>query len=291
MVDLSLPSPAELRAAGHWSADGGGSRRVVGAAVLPEPIGRSRLISLGATVALFAAWFITAELKLVPPLFLPSPADVARQFVAVATDGFSNATLFQHAWISLTRVSIAFLVAAGIGIPLGLAMGVNRWAKGLFDPPIEFYWPIPPLAYLPLIIIWLGIGEVAKISLIALAMLAPLVIAAQAGVRSVSVGQIQAALSLGASRRQVFFQVIARGALPEILTGVRIAVGAGWGTLVAAELVAASKGLGFMTLSAAQFLVTDVVFVGIFSIAALALAFIFTVRTLERLLTPWKGKD
>lgn len=291
MVDLSLPSPAETRAAAHWNEDGGRARRVIGAAVRPEPIGRSSLISLASATGLFAAWYITAELKLVPPLFLPSPLDVARQFVAVARDGFSNATLFEHAWTSLTRVSIAFLVAASVGIPLGLAMGVNRWAKGLFDPPIEFYWPIPPLAYLPLIIIWLGIGEVAKISLIALAMLAPLAIAAQAGVRSVSVGQIQAALSLGASRTQVFLQVIARGALPEILTGVRIAVGAGWGTLVAAELVAATKGLGFMTLSAAQFLVTDVVFVGIFSIAGLALVFIFAVRTLERLLTPWKGRD
>ena len=149
-------------------------------------------------------------------------------------------------------------------MPLGLAMGINRWVRGVFDPPISFYWPIPPLAYLPLIIIWLGIGETAKIALITLAMLAPIVVSAQAGVRSVSEGRIQAALSLGATRRQVFRHVIARGALPEILTGLRIAVGAGWGTLVAAELVAATKGLGFMTLSAAQFLVTDVVFVGIF---------------------------
>jgi len=122
-------------------------------------------------------------------------------------------------------------------------------------------------------------------------MLAPIVVSAQAGVRSVSAGRIQAALSLGATRRQVFTHVIARGALPEILTGLRIAVGAGWGTLVAAELVAATKGLGFMTLSAAQFLVTEVVFVGIFSIAALALTCLAAIRLLERLLTPWKGKD
>jgi taurine transport system permease protein len=176
-------------------------------------------------------------------------------------------------------------------VPLGLAMGLNRWFRGIFSPPIGFYWPIPPLAYLPLVIIWLGIGEVAKIAVIALAMFAPLAISAQAGVRSVALGSIQAALSLGASRRQLFVHVILPGALPEILTGVRIAIGSGWGTLVAAELVAATRGLGFMTLSASEFLVTDVVFVGIFTIAAFALAFIFALRGMERWLTPWKGKE
>jgi taurine transport system permease protein len=248
-------------------------------------------IGLYSTLALLGAWQLTAGLHLVPPLFLPAPIDVVRQFIAVAGTGFSNATLWEHAATSLQRVFIAFAVAAGIGVPLGLAMGVNRWARGLLAPPIAFYWPVPPLAYLPLIIIWLGIGEAAKVTLIALAMFAPIVIAAQAGVRSVSEGRIQAALSLGASRSQVFFHVIARGALPEILTGLRIAIGAGWGTLVAAELVAATKGLGFMTLSAAQFLVTEVVFVGIFTIAALAILCLGALRLAERILTPWKGKE
>ena len=265
------------------------NRRSAGSA--NAPAGRSFFISIGATFALLGIWYLICRLKLVPPLFLPSPIDVLRQFVVLSVDGFSDATLFQHAATSLMRVSIAFLVAASTAVPLGLAMGVNRWVKGVFDPPIELYWPIPPLAYLPLVIIWLGIGEVAKISIIALAMFAPLVISAQEGVRSVSQSHIQAALSLGASRRQVFMHVIAPGALPEILTGVRIAIGAGWSTLVAAELVAATRGLGFMTLSAAEFLVTDVVFVGIFTIAAFALGFVFAIRALERWLTPWKGRE
>ncbi|HWA50281.1 MAG TPA: ABC transporter permease subunit [Dongiaceae bacterium] len=248
-------------------------------------------IGLYSTLALLGAWQLTASLHLVPPLFLPAPIDVVRQFIAVAGIGFSNATLWEHAATSLQRVFIAFALAAGIGVPLGLLMGINRWARGLFAPPIAFYWPIPPLAYLPLIIIWLGIGEAAKVTLIALAMFAPIVIAAQAGVRSVSEGRVQAAFSLGATRTQVFFHVVARGALPEILTGLRIAIGAGWGTLVAAELVAATKGLGFMTLSAAQFLVTEVVFVGIFTIAALAILCLGALRLAERILTPWKGKE
>jgi taurine transport system permease protein len=256
-------------------------------------LGLLRRVPIGvySSTGMVATWALVSGLHLVPPLFLPSPVTVLQQFAVVATDGFSNATLAQHAGTSLFRVLSAFAIATSIGIPLGLAMGVNRWVRGVFDPPISFYWPIPPLAYLPLIIIWLGIGEAAKIALITLAMLAPIVVSAQAGVRSVSAGRIQAALSLGASRRQVFFHVIARGALPEILTGLRIAIGSGWGTLVAAELVAATKGLGFMTLSAAQFLVTEVVFVGIFTIAALAMLCLAAIRLLERLLTPWKGKD
>jgi len=283
MVALTTLSPAEDRQAR--------SRRRGATAAARHEANGTLAISLAASAALLAAWYAICRLGLVPPLFLPSPGAVLGQFIAVSQDGFSDATLLQHAGMSLMRIGLGFAFAVSTAVPLGLAMGLNRWVKGIFDPAIEFYWPIPPLAYLPLVIIWLGIGEVAKIAIIALAMFAPLVISAQAGVRSVSLGLIQAALSLGATRGQLFRHVILPGALPEILTGVRIAVGAGWSTLVAAELVAATKGLGFMTLSASEFLVTDVVFVGIFTIAALALGFVFAVRALERWLTPWKGRD
>jgi len=286
MVALSTLSPADERRGQRRRR-----KKAPFSAVGERPNRRSLAISVGATLFFLAAWYAICRLGLVPPLFLPPPDAVVRQFLAVAIDGFSDATLLQHAASSLLRITLGFIIAFSIAVPLGLAMGLNRWVKGIFDPAIEFYWPIPPLAYLPLVIIWLGIGEVAKIAIIALAMFAPLVISAQAGVRSVSVGLVQAALSLGATRRQLFWHVVLPGALPEILTGVRIAVGAGWSTLVAAELVAATRGLGFMTLSASEFLVTDVVFVGIFTIAALALGFVFAVRALERWLTPWKGRD
>jgi taurine transport system permease protein len=248
-------------------------------------------ITLLSALGLLAAWALAAELQLVKPLFLPSPVDVARQFWSVAVDGFSNATLAQHVGTSLVRILAGFAIASAIGVPLGLAMGLNRWVRGIANPPIQLYWPVPPLAYLPLVIIWFGIGETAKIILLSLAMFAPIVISAQAGVRSVAPGRIQAAQSLGATRWQVFRHVVLPSALPEILTGLRIGIGSGWATLVAAELVAATKGLGFMTLSAAQFLVTDVVFVGILTIAALASLFLFALRLIERRLTPWKGQE
>ena len=151
-------------------------------------------------------------------------------------------------------------------------MGVSRIARGIFDPPIEFYRPLPPLAYLPLIVIWFGIDETAKVVLIYLACFAPLAMAARAGVRSVTIEQINAAYSMGASKWQVIFHVIIPAALPEILTGMRIGIGFGWTTLVAAEMVAATAGLGQMVLNASNFLRTDVVIMGILVIGGVAYA-------------------
>jgi taurine transport system permease protein len=169
-------------------------------------------------------------------------------------------------------------------------MGLNRWAKGILDVPIEFYWPLPPLAYLPLMIIWLGIGETSKVTLLVLAMFAPICLSAQAGVRSLPIERVNAALSLGASRLQLFRDIVFPTALPEILTGIRIALGVGWSTLVAAELIASNQGIGYVIMSASHFLATDVVFVGILIIAACAFVFGLAVRFLEVLLVPWKGR-
>jgi taurine transport system permease protein len=226
----------------------------------------------------------------VPKLFLPSPAEVLNTAWSIYTEGYANATLAEHVGASLTRILSATVIAVSAGIPLGLMMGLNRWAKGVLDTPIEFYWPLPPLAYLPLMIIWLGIGEASKITLLTLAMFAPIVLSAQAGVRALPVERVNAARSLGASRWQLFAHIVLPSALPEILTGIRIALGVGWGTLVAAELIAANRGIGYMIMSASHFLATDAVFVGIGVIAACAFVFSSVMRGVERALVPWKGK-
>jgi taurine transport system permease protein len=251
---------------------------------------RTASISVASGLGLLALWWTVSALGLSSPLFLPSPSEVAQQFVVVWRDGYAGATLAEHVATSLGRVLTGLTVAAATAIPIGLAMGANRWVKGLLDPPIEFYWPLPPLAYLPLMIIWLGIGETSKIALLTLAMFAPICLSAQAGVRSVPVERANAALALGATRAQVFRLVVLPSALPEILTGLRIAAGTGWATLVASELIAANRGIGFMIMSAANFLATDVVFVGIAVIAACAFAFALAMRALERWLVPWKGR-
>ena len=222
------------------------------------------------------------------------PADAGRSLDAAVSfyqDGYANATMWEHVSASLARIFLAAPSPFALGVPIGLLMGLSRWAKGVFDAPIEFYWPLPPLAYLPLMIIWLGIGEASKITLLTLAMFAPIALSAQAGVRSVSLERVNAALSLGATRWQLMRDVVLPSALPEILTGTRIALGVGWSTLVAAELIAATRGIGYLIMSASQFLATDVVFVGIGIIAVCAFAFSFGMRPLERWLVPWKGQS
>ncbi|MFQ5773473.1 MAG: ABC transporter permease subunit [Kiloniellaceae bacterium] len=252
--------------------------------------GSSTGIAIVTTVGLvFLWWYVTGQ-GWIKPLFLPSPEAIADRFVEVWLEGFSGATLWQHTLASLQRVFGAFVLACVTAIPIGVAMGMNRIVRGIFDPPIEFYRPIPPLAYLPLVIIWAGIGETAKILLIYLAIFAPMALSARAGVRSVSIEQIHAAYSLGASRAQVVSQVVLKAAMPEILTGMRIGIGFGWTTLVAAEMVAAEQGLGVMVLSAAEFLVTDVVVTGIVIIGVIAYLFDLLMRQVERWLVPWKGK-
>ena len=254
--------------------------------------GRSTVaISILTGLGLVFLWWLVAQSGIVPHLFLPGPDEVGRAAISVYQDGYANASIWEHVGASLLRIATAATIAIGLGVPIGLLMGLSRWAKGIFDTPIEFYWPLPPLAYLPLMIIWLGIGEVSKVALLTLAMFAPIVLSAQAGVRSVTQERVNAALSLGATRFQLLREIVLPSALPEILTGIRISLGVGWGTLVAAELIAATRGIGYLIMSASHFLATDVVFVGIGIIAACAFAFSFVMRSLERWLAPWKGQS
>lgn len=240
-------------------------------------------------VLLFIWWGVTA-LGLVKPLFVPPPGAIVAKFADIWTAGFTGTPFWQHVAISTARVFGAFLLACAIGIPLGLAMGISPVMRGIFDPPIEFYRPIPPLAYLPLMIIWFGIGETSKVLLIFLSVFAPIALGARAGVRSAAIEQIHAAYSFGASRWQVLTQVILPSAMPEILTAMRVGIGFGWTTLVAAEMVAATKGIGYMVLTASQFLQTSTVIMGIIVIAAIAYAFDMLMRFVERKVVPWKGK-
>ncbi|MER9950900.1 ABC transporter permease subunit [Mesorhizobium sp. M0047] len=251
----------------------------------------ARAVSAVTILVVLAVWALSARLQLVSPVFLPSPVAVWNRFIVVARDGFVDATLLQHVVASLGRVFAALVAAIVVGVPVGLAIGISAIGRGIFDPLLEFLRPIPPLAYLPLVIIWFGIGEPSKILVIAIAMLAPVALSTASGVRGVSQERINAARSLGATRGQVVRHVILPSALPAILTGLRIALGAGWSTLVAAELVAATRGLGFMIQSAAQFLVTDVVVMGILVIAAIAFVLEFTIRRIERVLVPWAGRE
>ncbi|HPU81523.1 taurine ABC transporter permease TauC [Accumulibacter sp.] len=245
-------------------------------------------ISALTIAVLLLVWWSTTTAGLIAPLFLPSPQAVLSKFWLVSTTGFMDSTLWQHLAASLGRVVCALLAAVVLAIPTGIAIGLSRIAQGMLDPLIELYRPVPPLAYLPLIVIWFGIGELSKVLLIFLAIFAPIAIATAGGVRQVSQNRLRAAQSLGATRWQLLRFVVLPSAVPDILTGIRIGLGTGWSTLVAAELVAATSGLGFMVQSAAQFLVTDVVILGIAVIALIAFALELSLRALSRRLAPWR---
>ncbi len=247
-------------------------------------------LSILSILAIIFVWWLFTFMGWVKPLFLPSPQAVLKKFFDIWTNGFTNTPFLEHVGISAARVFGAFLFACLIGIPLGIGMGMSPFIRGVFDPPLEFYRPIPPLAYLPLMIIWFGIGETSKVLLIFLSVLAPVALGARSGVKSAAIEQIHAAYSFGATRWQVMVQVILPSALPEILTAMRIGIGFGWTTLVAAEMVAATKGLGYMVLTASQFLQTSTVIMGIIVIAIIAYAFDMLMRFVERRVVPWKGR-
>ena len=252
--------------------------------------GSSLRISMVTIGLLLLAWTVVTSAGWIKPLFLPSPQAVAQQFWEYVTGTANDKPLWQHFVASMGRVFAAFALAVVTAVPVGIAMGMSRVARGIFDPPIEFYRPLPPLSYLPLIIIWFGIDELPKVLLIFLSCFAPLALAARSGMKSASQEQINAAYSMGASYAQIIRHVILPSALPEILVGMRIAIGFGWTTLVAAEMVAASVGLGQMVLNASNFLRTDIVIMGIVVIGVVAYLFDLLMRWVEKRLVPWKGR-
>lgn len=239
-------------------------------------------------LSLLLAWWLASHFQWIPELLLPAPSTVFHTLLTLFDSGYMDVTLGAHLSASLLRIASALGLSLLLAIPTGLLIGLNRIGRGLLDPVIELYRPVPPLAYLPLMVIWFGIGELSKVLLITLAIYAPLVIATSSGVKRVAVSRLQAARSLGATRWQLLRYVILPSALPDILTGLRIALGIGWSTLVAAELIAATEGIGFMVYTASKFMITDVVLAGIFVIAFVALAMELGLRRLQAWLTPWQ---
>ncbi|GLQ36237.1 hypothetical protein GCM10007939_25210 [Amylibacter marinus] len=223
-------------------------------------------------------------------LYLPPPEKVWSRFVKLNKEGYLGVGLWENVFWSLIRVVVGFFLGCLFGIPLGFAMGLNSWLRGWFEPIVEFMRPVPPLALIPLIIIWFGIGEQGKISLLFLAALWIMTIAARSGVSGVNISKVHAAYSLGASKWQLLTKVILPNSLPEIFTGARVAMGVCWGTVVAAELVAAEKGAGKMIIAASKFQLTDIVIIGIIIIGIIGYGIDVLMRIAENRLVPWKGR-
>lgn len=220
----------------------------------------------------------------------PSVNDTWRATKLLFTDGFQNRTIFEQTWASLWRVLRGMFFGSLVGIPVGMWMGLSSRARGFFDTPVELLRPIPPLALIPLFILIFGIGDSAAVPLLVFASLWIMIIAARAGMRNVQLSKVRAAYSLGANKRQVLTKVLIPNALPEIFTGIRVALGVSWGTLVAAELVGTDTGLGAMIFQARNFSRLDVIVVGIAIIAILGVLMDLLIRFLESVLVPWQGK-
>jgi taurine transport system permease protein len=283
-----MPPPTLTRSSSDLSARtlpprGRGPARFT--SVGPEPI-----LTVLTLVSILLAWYAIARFRLVSELFVPHPLSVWQAFVDIATEGYRGGTLLHHLLDSLYRVLAGFSLAVVTAVPLGLAIGYSSKVQAIFDPLIEFYRPLPPLAYYTLLVVWLGIENESKIALLYLAAFPPLSVSAMAGVRGVAAERVQGARCLGASRWQVFRYVVFPSCLPDIFTGMRVSIGFTYTTLVAAEMVAATSGIGWMVLDASKFLRSDVIFMGNIVMGLTGIALDRIIRIAERRLVPWRGK-
>jgi taurine transport system permease protein len=197
---------------------------------------------------------------------------------------------YGHIWDSFLRVFMGLMLGIIFGVPLGIFMGLNRFAKGFFDPLVELYRPVPPLAWAPLVITVFGIDNVGKVFLLFMVSFSIMIISARAGASGTQLSKIHAAHSLGASRWQILKEVIFPNSLPEILTGIRVAVGMCWGTLVAAEFLAGTTGIGFVENIARKYMQYEVIWITIFVMGMLGLLFDVTIRKIIDKTIPWRGK-
>jgi taurine transport system permease protein len=248
---------------------------------------RELMISFTSVTVMFALWVFVTETGLANELFLPGPVAIYDAFMRVLIDGYQGSNLVEHVGTSLYRILSGFGLACLVGIPLGIAMGMSRAVNASFSPFIEFYRPLPPLGLYTLLVMWLGIGEASKLALLFLAGLPGIIIATIQAVNDINPTFIRASKTLGATRMQLIREVYLPGAGPTILTGMRISLGFVYTVLVAAEIVAATAGIGWMIWDAAKFLLSDIVIMGLIVLGITGVLLDLAMRMIGSLLMPW----
>jgi taurine transport system permease protein len=251
--------------------------------------GRSWL-SAASVVAMFAGWWLLADSGRISRDMLPSPGDVWNAGVEILRDGYRGTTLWENILATFDRMAAGFLLAALIGVPLGLWMGRIRAVAASIDWIVQFMRPLPPLSYMILLILWLGTGDSSKIALLFLTAFPIIVAASAAGVSQVSRLRVQVAQTLGASPAQILRHVVLPSAAPMVLTGLQVALAAAFSTVVSAELMAASNGLGWMVISSSAFLRSDVIVLCILILGAMGVSLAWSLRLLDRKLVHWRGR-
>lgn len=247
------------------------------------PKGVYVLLSVCGFLLPLITWQLVASSGWVGSLFLPSPADVVRSFADWMRNGLSGDT-----FISIYRVVMGFCIAAIIGVPLGLYIGAYKWFEALLQPINDFVRYMPASAFIPLVLLWVGIGEGSKIAIIFIGVIFQVIVMVADAVRRVPENYLEVAYTMGATQGEVLGLVVWRGILPELLDILRINMGWAWTYLVVAEMVAANSGLGFQILQSQRFLNTPKIFVGIFVIGLIGLLFDLAFRWAYRLAFPWK---
>lgn len=242
-----------------------------------------RLIPWLVPLTLLMVWQLLAQGGLINSRVLPAPTAVAEAALRLTTSG----ELLTHLSISTWRATVGFLIGGGLGLFFGVVNGVFRPAELLADSSIQMIRNIPHLAMIPLVILWFGIGDQARIFLVALGVLFPIYVNTFYGIRAIDPGLIEMGQVYGLSPRQLFFQIILPGSLPSVLVGLRYALGIMWLTLIVAETIAAGSGIGYMAMNAREFMQTDVVVLAILLYALLGKLADSAVRWLERLWIAW----
>jgi len=243
-----------------------------------------RMLSLVSMLGILGVWELIARLGFVSPLFLPAPSAVIITGYKMALSG----EIFRHIGASLWRIFWGFSCAAIVGTLVGILLGFFSIAESIGNPIIASTYPIPKIAILPLLILWLGIGEYSKITVIGLGVFFPMVINVYTGVRNADPVLIKAAISLGSNRRRIIYKVILPSALPMIFAGLKLGIGIALLLVVAAEMIAADAGIGFMILTSADLMQTTKIMFGISLLSMLGLIFSWLIDKLEKLCIPWK---
>jgi ABC-type nitrate/sulfonate/bicarbonate transport system permease component len=250
-----------------------------------------RLVSVAAVAVALAAWLAASFAGVLDPNRLPPAQVLWETLTDLLRDGYAGKPFWQQVLASLGRALSGFALAVIIGVPTGIWIGTHRLFNAVVTPFLTFLRPIPPIALVPLFIFYFGIGELSKVALIFLTAFLYLTVNAASGVRSVPEDLILASKSLGLTGQQIFFHVILPAASASILTGMRIAMTLSWALVVAAELIAAQVGLGYMIMDATTFYRIPVVYVGIITIGLIGLALEGALLAFERRLLHWRGKQ
>lgn len=246
--------------------------------------------SVGSILTVLGLWTIASNLGMVDPSLFPTPQSMARETVALLENGYQGRSLWAHIGASLFRTLTGFALGVALGTPLGLLSGYSKVVGAIFSPMMAFIRPIPPIAFIPMAVIYFGLGETGKVVLITFTAFNYAFINAQAGAAQVPASYYRAAASMGLSRSQILLRVVLMAAIPQIFTGLKVAMALSWAVVVAAELVGAQTGLGFMISDAAQLFRIPVVFIGVALIGIIGLILNGALSGLENRLVHWKGR-